>query len=382
MPLTRRQFLKLGAGCVLGAGAVGGAIRLAASARSRSARGSEPAARGWVRRAQYYRKLEKQRVSCLLCPKECQVGPAERGFCGVRENRDGEYYTLVHGRAASVGVDPIEKKPFFHVLPGSPIFSFATAGCNLACKNCQNWELSQSRPEQVPAVDLPPAKLVEAAQKQGCSLIAGTYSEPTVFVEYMLAVAKEGKKRGLRSTIVTAGYISRQPMVDLCRELAAVKVDLKSMREAFYRSNCAGELKPVLDAIELIQKQSIWLEVVYLVIPTLNDSEREVRDLARWMRTHVGPDVPLHFSRFYPQYRLKNLPPTPYETLSRCHQIARGEGLRYVYVGNVPGHPGESTYCPKCSKLLIQRQGYHVGALNLKQGRCKFCNQAIAGLWS
>jgi pyruvate formate lyase activating enzyme len=357
--------------------------RLATSARTRSAvsltTGEKP---GWARRARYYRKLDKQRIRCLLCPKECEVGPAERGFCGVRENRGGEYYTLVYGRAASVNVDPIEKKPFFHLLPGSLIYSFATAGCNLACKNCQNWELSQSRPEQLPAVDLPPAKLAVAARQQGCPLIAGTYSEPTVFAEYMLDVAREGNKRGLRSTVVSAGYIARQPLLDLCRELAAIKIDLKSMRDSFYRANCAGELKPVLDCIELIKRQGVWLEIVYLVIPTLNDGEREIRDLARWVRAHVGPDVPLHFSRFYPQYRLKNLPPTPYQTLDRCYQIARAEGLHYVYVGNLPGHPAESTYCPKCGKLLIAREGFHVSQMHIRQGRCSYCRQVIPGLWS
>jgi pyruvate formate lyase activating enzyme len=300
----------------------------------------------------------------------------------VRENRKGRYYTLVYGRAASVNVDPIEKKPFFHVKPGSLIFSFATAGCNLACKNCQNWGLSQSRPEQVPAIDLTPAKTVEAAREQGCSLIAATYTEPTVFTEYLLAVAREGKKCGLRSTMVSAGYISRQPLVDLCKELTAIKIDLKSMRDAFYRSNCSSTLKPVLNTIELIRKQQVWLEIVYLVIPTLNDGEQEIRDLARWVKGHIGLDVPLHFSRFYPEYRLKNLPPTPYDTMSRCYQTARAEGLHYVYVGNVPGHPAESTYCAKCGKLLIYRQGFRVGEMHLRNGQCQYCQHLIPGVWT
>jgi len=383
MLLTRRDLLRLGAGCMLGVGALAGVARVATSGRLRPTQPGSPGdERKWVRRAQFYRKLAGGRVKCLLCPRECEVGPAERGFCGVRENRDGEYYTLVHGRAASVNVDPIEKKPFFHVLPGSPIFSFATAGCNLACKNCQNWQLSQSRPEQVPAVDLPPAALVEACRAQGCTLIAGTYSEPTVFAEYMLDVAREGKRRGVRTTMISAGYISRQPLLDLCRELAAIKVDLKSMRDRFYQANCGGAVKPVLDSLELIKKQGVWLEVVYLVVPTLNDGEPEIRDLARWTKAHLGVDVPLHFSRFYPEYRLKNLPPTPYETMSRCYQIARAEGLHYVYVGNVPGHPGESTYCPKCSKLLVRRAGFRVSEMHVKRGRCGFCGQAIPGVWS
>ena len=383
MAWTRREVLKLGIGCALGAGALGGMASLATSGRRRAPRMSQPdSGAKWVRRAQYYEKLGPRRVRCVLCPKECEVGPAERGFCGVRENQDGEYYTLVYGRSASVNIDPVEKKPFFHVLPGRPIFSFSTAGCNLECKNCQNWQLSQSRPEQLPATDLPPARLVEAARNQGCSLIAGTYAEPVVFAEYMLDVAREGNKRGVRSTIVSAGYIKREPMLDLCRELAAVKIDLKSMRDDFYQKNCQGTLKPVLDTIELVKKQGVWLEIVYLVIPTLNDSDREIRDTARWTREHVGSDVPLHFSRFHPQYRLKRLPPTPYETLARCHQIAKAEGLQYVYVGNVPEHGGTNTYCPKCGKLLIRRQLYRIAENHLRDGRCEFCGQSIPGLWS
>jgi pyruvate formate lyase activating enzyme len=382
MSLTRRDLLKLGIGATIGAGALAGLARFSGSARSGAPRitKSDDDSK-WVRRARYYEKLSKGRVRCTLCPKTCAVGPAERGFCGVRENRDGEYYTLVYGRAASVNIDPIEKKPLCHVLPGSPIFSFSTAGCNMECKNCQNWQLSQSRPEQLPAADLPPDKLVEAARKQGCSLIAGTYAEPVVFAEYLLDVAREGNKRGLRTTMISAGYITRQPLLDLCRELAAIKIDLKSMREDFYRKVCAGALKPVLDAIELVRNQGVWLEIVYLVIPTLNDSEREIRDLARWVKTHVGPEVPLHFSRFHPYYRLKNLPPTPYETLDRCYKIARAEGLHYVYVGNLP-HPAQSTFCPKCGKLLIRREGFQIGEVHLRQGRCEYCQHPIPGIWS
>jgi len=335
-----------------------------------------------VHPASYYRRLENGRIRCLLCPKECEVGPAERGFCGVRENREGEYYTLVYGRAASVNIDPIEKKPFFHVVPGSSIFSFSTAGCNMECKNCQNWQLSQSRPEQLPASDLPPAAMVEVARSNHLSFIAGTYGEPIVFAEYLLDVARAGNEQNLRTTMVTAGLINRQPMIDLCRELAAVKVDLKSMREEFYQRNCAGELRPVLNTIELVKNQGVWLEIVYLVVPTLNDSEQEIRDLARWVRTHVGPEVPLHFSRFHPQYRLRNLPPTPYETLDRCHDIARAEGLHYVYVGNLPRHPAESTYCPQCERLLIGRRGHAITENHIQQGRCEFCQHVIPGIWS
>jgi len=380
---TRREALKLGIGAALGAAAVGAVARYGSSARPATGRVSAGETKGgWVHPAAHYRKASRKFVQCALCPRQCSVGPNNRGLCGVRENRDGEYFTLVYGRAASANIDPVEKKPFFHVLPGSPIFSFATAGCNLECKNCQNWQLSQARPEDVPAVDLPPDKLVQRARAQGCKLIAGTYTEPNVFFEYMLDVAAEGNRHGVRTTMVSAGYVNAQPMAELCREVAAVKIDLKSMRDDFYRSNCQATLKPVLDTIELVKKQGVWLEIVYLVIPTLNDSDQEIRDLARWVRANVGTDVPLHFSRFYPHYRLKNLPPTPYETLERCHRIAKSEGLHYVYVGNVPGHPGEGTFCPKCGKLLISRQYYQVTENHVCGGRCEFCSQSIPGVWS
>ena len=381
--LTRRDLLKLGIGFALGAGALGGLTHLTSSARpsaSDSSRTGDGAR--WVHPAKHYRKLSKKFVQCQLCPKRCHVGAGGRGYCEVRENRNGDYYNLVYGRAASVNIDPIEKKPLFHVLPGSPIYSFATAGCNLECKNCQNWQLSQARPENLPAVYLPPAKLVEAARRQGCSLIAGTYSEPTIFFEYLLDVAAEGNRHGLRTTMISSGYINPQPMIDLCRELAAIKIDLKSMRDEFYRSNCEGTLKPVLDTIELVKKQGVWLEIVYLVIPTLNDSEAEIRDLARWVRTNIGNDVPLHFSRFHPAYRLKNLPPTPYETLDRCHKLARAEGLQYVYVGNLPSHSGANTICPKCGKVLIRRELFRVAQNHIRGGRCEFCQHPIPGIWS
>ncbi len=381
--LSRRALLKAGVGAAIGVGAVAGLAKLGNGARpgesSIPARKTEAL---WRHPARHFEKKPNSYVRCTLCPKHCFVGPGGRGYCEVRENSDGDYYTLVYGRAASVNIDPIEKKPLFHVLPGSPIFSFATAGCNLECKNCQNWQLSQARPEALPATRLPPAELAEVAQRQGCSLIAGTYSEPTVFFEYLLDVAIEGNKRGLRTTMVSAGYIARQPMIDLCQELAAVKIDLKSMRDSFYQSNCEGTLQPVLDTIELVKNQGVWLEVVYLVIPTLNDSEDEIRDLAKWVKANVGADVPLHFSRFHPAYRLTRLPPTPYETLDRCHKIARAEGLEYVYVGNVPGTSAQNTLCPKCEKEVVRRQSYRVVENHVKQGRCEFCEQAIPGIWS
>ena len=336
----------------------------------------------FVRQAQHYTRLGGRRVRCEICPKKCEVGDRERGFCGARENHAGAYHTLVYGRACSVNIDPVEKKPFFHFLPGSLALSFAAAGCNLACKNCQNWEISQVRPEQVEAAWMPPERLAAEARARRIPIVAGTYSEPVTFFEYMDATAVEGRKQGVRTVMISAGFINPEPMKQLCAHLDAIKIDLKSMRNAFYRDNCAGELQPVLDAIEVAHRHARWLEVVYLVIPTLNDKVAEVRDCARWMKRHVGPDVPLHFTRFQPMYRLKNLPPTPTETLVRCRNAALAEGLHYVYTGNVPGDPGENTYCHHCGKMLIERRGYEVRRNEITGGKCRFCATPIPGIWS
>jgi pyruvate formate lyase activating enzyme len=335
-----------------------------------------------AREASWYRKLPEQRVECQLCPRGCQVADAERGGCGVRENRGGTYMTLVHGAACTVHLDPIEKKPFFHVLPGAQALSFATAGCNVECKFCQNWEISQFRPEQVRAQYLPPETLAAAAKRAGVRLLSATYSEPVVFWEYVRDTAAAGKKAGLRTTVVSNGYIQEQPLKDVLPLLAAVKVDLKSFSEQFYRTMVRGELKPVLKAIEVIRASGVWLELVVLLIPGQNDGEAEVRDLARWVNGALGPDVPVHFTRFHPTYRLTNLPPTPVASLERAWAIARAEGLHFAYLGNVPGHPGESTRCPGCDSLLIRRVGFQVIENRLSAGACPDCRRTIHGVWS
>ena len=335
-----------------------------------------------AREASWYRKLPEKRVECQLCPRACQVADLERGGCGVRENRDGTYVTLVHGAACSVHVDPIEKKPFFHVLPGAKALSFATAGCNVECKFCQNWEISQFRPEQVPAAYLPPEELAGVAKRVGAPLLSATYSEPVVYWEYVRDTALAGRRMGLRMTVVSNGFIQEQPLKDVLPHLVAMKVDLKSFREEFYRELVRGELKPVLKALEVIRAAECWLEIVVLLIPTLNDSEAEVRDLCRWVKTHLGADVPLHLTRFHPTYRLTNLPPTPVASLEQAWNIGKAEGLHYVYVGNLPGHPGEHTVCPACGTQVIRRIGFEVLENKLSKGRCDNCQTAIPGVWS
>ena len=336
----------------------------------------------FIQEAQFYEKKPYKKIQCKLCPRECVIDDRERGYCGVRENRGGTYYTLVHSRVVTAHIDPIEKKPFFHFLPGAMAFSIATAGCNVNCKMCQNWEISQVRPEQVRSTYAPPAKVAALARQNRCLVVAYTYSEPVIFYEYMVDTARAAHETNVRSAVVTGGYITEEPLKKLCKSVDAIKVDLKAYSEKFYKEVVNGELKHVLNALVLMRKQGMWTEIVYLVVPTLNDSDAEFQALARWIKTDLGPDVPVHFSRFHPEYLLKNLPPTPLATLERAKAAADAEGLHYAYIGNVPGHPAESTYCPRCRKVVVERTGYVVGAINIKDSKCRYCGEPIAGIWS
>jgi pyruvate formate lyase activating enzyme len=335
----------------------------------------------FIAEAQFYEKLPFKKTRCKLCPRECVIDDRERSYCGVRENRGGIYYTLVHSRVCAAHIDPIEKKPFFHFYPGTLAFSVATAGCNVNCKMCQNWEISQSRPEQVRSTYLPPGDLARLAKQSQCPSIAYTYSEPVVFYEYVRDAARAGHAQNIKSVVVTGGYIQQEPLKKLCQDVDAIKVDLKAFSEKYYKEVVNGELKPVLEALVTMRKLGMWTEIVSLVVPGLNDSDAEFRGLAEWVKANLGVDVPLHFSRFYPQYLLRNLPPTPLETLERAKAIADAEGLHYVYLGNIPGHPAESTYCPKCRHVVIGRLGFTVQEMHLRKGKCEYCQETIPGVW-
>ncbi|HXZ78405.1 MAG TPA: AmmeMemoRadiSam system radical SAM enzyme [Terriglobales bacterium] len=331
--------------------------------------------------ARFYQKIENKRIKCKLCPRECTVGDRERGYCGVRENRGGTYYTLVHSRLCAAHVDPIEKKPFFHYLPGTMAFSLATAGCNVNCKFCQNWDISQVRPEQVPANYAPPRSVADLARQYHCPTIAYTYSEPVVFSEYLMDAADAGHEAGIRSVVVSNGYMQADALKAAYGKMDAVKIDLKAFSESYYRDVVVGELKPVLNALVTLRKMGKWTEIVYLVVPTLNDSDAEFRGLVRWIKTNLGVDVPVHFAQFHPEYLLKNLPITPVPTLERAKAIADAEGLHYVYIGNVPGHPAENTYCPKCRRMLVERVGLTARQMLIRKNACPFCQQPIPGVW-
>jgi len=332
--------------------------------------------------ARYYRKHPDREVECVLCPRFCRLGDKERGYCGVRENEGGTYYTLVYGKACSINIDPIEKKPFFHFLPGTPALSIASAGCNVNCKFCQNWEISQVRPEQVRHVDFPPEDVARQAAESGCPSIAYTYTEPVVYFEYMFDTAQAARRRRVRSVVVSGGHVNAEPLRDLLTVVDAIKIDLKAFDPVVYRDYVRGELKPVLDAIRQIAKTKVWLEIVYLVIPTVNDGAEKVREMSRFIRDEAGAEVPLHFSRFQPMYLVKNLPPTPVSTLERLRAAALSEGLRFVYLGNVPGHEGESTFCPGCGKVIIRRFGYEIQHNDCQGGKCAHCGRPIPGVWA
>ncbi|MFH1144971.1 MAG: AmmeMemoRadiSam system radical SAM enzyme [Candidatus Eisenbacteria bacterium] len=332
--------------------------------------------------ALHYEKVADNRVVCRLCPRECCVSESERGFCRVRENRGGEYFTLVHNRASTMHVDPIEKKPLFHVLPGSSALSLATAGCNLRCRFCQNWEISQSRPEDLDSVAATPETLLQAAHLHEAPVIAYTYAEPTIFYEYMFDIARFTSRQGIRNVVISNGYIQERPLRELAPHLTAYKVDLKSFTGAFYQEQCDAMLEPVLGTLRTLREIGLWTEIVTLVIPTLNDDDDDNRAMFDWILLHLGPDVPLHLTRFHPTYQIRNLPRTPVATLERLHGLAKAAGLHYVYLGNVPGHVAESTYCPGCGKRVVERFGYLVTAVQIAGGRCPSCGREIPGVWS
>lgn len=411
--ITRRRFL-LGSGALVACG-VGAAASVAGSRwwerppEEREGKTPVEPPSPWSTEASYYTSLSGQGavdcsschtttgeslpvsychvphtayyVQCNLCPHQCVIAEGERGKCRVRENRGGRLYSVVYGNPCAVHIDPIEKKPLYHFLPTASAFSLATAGCNLRCQYCQNWTISQVGPEETTNADIPPEEVVRQAAEEELPVIAYTYSEPMVFYEYMLETARLARETGLRNAVVSAGFVNREPLLALCKVVDAIKIDLKGYDKAFYRQVCGGELEPVLETIETIHETGTHLEIVNLVVPTLNDDLDQLRELARWIVSDVSRDVPLHFSRFYPQYKLENLPPTPVETLEEARRTAMEEGMRFVYIGNVAGHPGNHTYCPACGEVLIERVGFSVRGHHVEEGKCGFCGAPIPGVW-
>ncbi|MFH0855045.1 MAG: AmmeMemoRadiSam system radical SAM enzyme [Candidatus Omnitrophota bacterium] len=334
-----------------------------------------------LKEASFYQKLEKNAVQCRLCPRRCVIPDGLRGYCGARQNRNGVLYTLVYAKPVAIHIDPIEKKPLFHFLPATTVYSVATAGCNLKCKFCQNWEISQSKPEDLEYVYLEPKDLVRKAKESGSPAIAYTYNEPTVFYEYMLETARLARQEGLKNVMHSNGYINEEPLRALAKFLDAANIDLKGFSDDYYAKIAEGSLGPVLNSLKILKEEGVHIEITTLLLSGFNDDAQGLRKLCLWIKENLGADTPLHFSRFFPMYKLMSLAPTPVESLEKAREIAIDCGLRYVYIGNVPANPAENTYCPKCKKLIIERRGFFVVQNNLEDGKCKFCGEKIAGVW-
>ncbi len=332
----------------------------------------------FLHEACYYEKGENKIVKCNLCPWNCVLHPGQYGVCQARKNVDGVLYAMTYGKITAMWNDPIEKKPLFHWNPGSFTLSISSAGCNFKCPWCQNWEISQFPIEKIPHEDVEPKYVVELAKRYNSPSISYTYNEPLIWYEFLIDTMKLAKKEGLQNVIVSNGYINEDPLNDLLKYIDAANIDIKAFKEETYRKIIKGRLNVVLRNVEIMHKAGVHVETTYLVIPGLNDSIEEVKNMAKWHIETLGPDTPLHLSRFYPQYKYTQSPPTPIKILEKLRKIALNEGLNYVYLGNAPGHEGENTYCPKCGHLLIKRWGFSIIQWNLTEDmRCKYCGEKI-----
>jgi len=330
----------------------------------------------------FYRTVNGQNVQCLLCPRKCVIGDGKRGFCRNRENQKGRLHSLVYGKPSVVDIGPIEKAPLYHFIPGHSRLCLTCASCNLRCQYCQNWHLSGKGPEDFPHDSYSPSEIVHEAKNQRLQSISFTYTEPTVYYEYIYDICVTAKQMGLKTSIVSNGYINRDPLLRLLTVLDAVKIDLKGFSERFYEEICSATLKPVLESLTTVKEEQVWLEVVNLIVPTLNDEPRMIDEMCRWMKKNLGGDTPIHFTRFFPSYKLTHLSPTPISTLESAYGIAKENGLQYVYIGNVPGHPRNSTFCPSCNRRIIHRMHLDILEMNVVNGECKFCHFPLPGKWA
>jgi pyruvate formate lyase activating enzyme len=385
---TRREFLQKGFLATLGAGLVScaGPQRMPDDAPAQpvdlepSPAATRTAAPG-LHEARYYLQLDGNWVRCQMCFRGCTVAEGGRGFCRNKVNIGGRYYTVVYGRPSSLQIDPIEKEPSFHMWPGVTIFCTGTASCNNRCKFCQNWHLSQRSFDEIRHVAITPEQTVELAQETGCDAVSFTYNEPTVFYEHMHDVAKVARQAGMGTLFHTNGGMNEEPLAALLEHMDAVTVDLKAFTPEFYEEVSASQLEPVLRTLQQIHHSGVHLEIVNLVVTTLNDDMDDIRRMCQWIRSTLSDDVPLHFTRFFPAYKLTSLPATPIETLENAAQIADEEGLQYVYIGNCPGHERNSTFCPQCGEKIIERLHFAVLSLQVQEGKCRFCGHSIPGVW-
>jgi len=386
--MTRKEFLRtaaLGASVFLCAGAGYGFMdkkgHRRESIRGRIFKGDGPEKPWkWSIEGFFYTK-HGDSVQCQVCPNRCFLEPGDRSICRSKVNIGGKLYSLAYGNPCAVHVDPIEKKPLNHFYPRSLIFSIAATGCNFRCLNCQNWEISQKKPEEVEHTELFPEQVVAETQKRNIASIAYTYSEPITYYEYMIDTAKLAREANIKNVLVSNGYINQKPLLELCKYLDGANVNLKSFDNDIYRCLNGGTLQPVLNTFKTLHEQGVWFEMTTLVVPTYVEDPEMIRRMCGWILKELGPDHPLHFLRFFPRYKLTRLPATPIATLEKMRGIALKEGIHYVYLGNVPGHEGAQTYCHNCHKVVIKRNGYLIEAVNLKEGKCAFCGTPIPGRW-
>jgi pyruvate formate lyase activating enzyme len=321
-------------------------------------------------------------VRCLICPNECNIREGEAGDCRSRINKNGKLYSIAYGNPCAVNIDPIEKKPLYHFYPGTTAFSIAAAGCSLACLNCQNWEISQKSPKETRNYDLLPDQVVASAIKSDCKTIAYTYSEPTTFYEYSYDTSVLARSKNVKNILKTSGYVNEEPLRKICKVVDAANVDLKSFSNEIYLKLNAGSLKPVLDSLKILKQEGVWLEITNLIVPSWNDDMVMIRKMCGWLAQNGLEYNPLHFSRFYPMHKLTQLPPTPVNIMTKAAEIARNEGLRFVYIGNVPGNESANTICPSCKKIVVERQGFTILKNNITGGACSFCKSVIPGVWN
>ncbi len=375
--ISKREFLKYGflgsCACVLGGG------KVHAIAKGFTAKSDD--LWKWSKLSKYYIDTPRG-VKCLICPNDCTIKENELGDCHSRINVEGKIYSIGYGNPCSINIDPIEKKPLYHFLPESKAFSIAVAGCNLACLNCQNWQISQVGPRETRNYDLMPPEVYKQAKQYECQSIAYTYSEPIAFYEYFLDSSKIAHEQGVKNVMVSAGYINENPLREVAKYIDAANIDLKSFDDEIYARLNAGKLQPILDTLKILKDEGVWLEITNLIIPEWTDDLDMIKRMCVWLYKNGFEDCPLHFSRFSPLHKLTHLPSTPVNVLNKARVIALNEGLKYVYIGNVPGSNAQNTVCPKCKKIAIERKGYRILQNNIINGKCSSCNETIAGVWN
>ena len=370
--ISKRQFLKkcavLSAGmfCLPGTGVISEDLNEKQRLFRKEAMFQEETARG---------------IMCRICPNECVLKEGELSKCNNRKVIKSKLYTLAYGNPCSVNVDPIEKKPLYHFFPGTKAYSIATAGCNLVCLNCQNWTISQTTPTETRNYDMMPDEVVNQAIANNCQSIAYTYSEPITFFEYTYDTSKIARTKKIKNVLVSAGYINEEPLKYLAQYIDAANIDLKSFSDSIYLRLNAGKLDPILNGLKILKAAGVWLEIGNLVVPSWTDDLEMIRAMCQWLHSNGFDDTPLHFLRFHPMYKLTQLPATPQSVLESARNIALSEGLKFVYIGNVPGTETSNTFCPRCKKLIVERKGYQISQINIEQNRCKFCKEPIPGVW-